>query len=69
MVDLQEKYPVEYAAYGLSSVAVAIVFPLVKSYIAVSIELLHTQTHICTRLAHSSQHTQYMCTHISMVDT
>ncbi len=68
MVDLQEKYPVEYAAYGLSSVAVAIVFPLIKSYIAVSIELLHTQTHICTRLAHSS-YNQYMRTHINMVDT
>ena len=31
MRDLQDKYPVEYKAYGLSSVAVAIMFPLIKT--------------------------------------
>lgn len=36
MMDLQEKYPVEYRAYGLSSVAVAIVFPLIKKHLQVS---------------------------------
>ena len=36
MLDLQEKYPVEYKTYGLSSVAVAIVFPLISKYIEVS---------------------------------
>ena len=37
MIDLQEKYPIEYKAYGLSSVAVAIVFPLIKSFLDVSL--------------------------------
>ncbi len=36
MLDIQEKYPVEYKTYGLSSVAVAIVFPLIKNYLEVS---------------------------------
>ncbi len=35
MLDLQEKYPVEYKTYGLSSVAVAIVFPLIQRYLQV----------------------------------
>ena len=30
MSDLETKYPVEYTVYNLSSVAVAIVFPLMK---------------------------------------
>ena len=36
MSDLQSKYPVEYATYNLSSVAVAIVFPLIKKQLQVS---------------------------------
>lgn len=36
MRDLQEHHPVEYRTYGLSSVAVAVVFPLIKSLISVS---------------------------------
>ena len=36
MLELQEKYPVEYKTYGLSSVAVAIVFPLIQRYLEVS---------------------------------
>ena len=36
MRDLQDKHPVEYRTYGLSSVAVAVVFPLIKSLISVS---------------------------------
>lgn len=35
MLDLQEKYPIEYKTYGLSSVAVAIVFPLIKNQLEV----------------------------------
>lgn len=35
MKDLQEKYPVEYKLYGLSSVAVAITFPLITKYLDV----------------------------------
>lgn len=33
MKELQDKYPVEYKIYGLSSVAVAIVFPLISKYL------------------------------------
>lgn len=36
MLELQERYPVEYRAYGLSSVAVAIVFPLIRRQLQVS---------------------------------
>lgn len=35
MKDFQEKYPVEYKLYGLSSVAVAIIFPLISKYLDV----------------------------------
>lgn len=35
MKDLQDKYPVEYKIFGLSSVAVAIVFPLIRKYLDV----------------------------------
>ncbi len=36
MTDLQTKYPVEYAAYNLSSIAVAVFFPLIKKQLQVS---------------------------------
>ena len=36
MKDLQDKYPLEYKLYNLSSVAVAIVFPLIADYLDVS---------------------------------
>ena len=34
---LQEKYPAEYKTYDLSSVAVAIVFPMVKTFLQVPV--------------------------------
>ena len=36
MADLKDKYPDEYVIYNLSSVAVAMAFPLVKEYIQVT---------------------------------
>ena len=38
MASLKEKYPEEYIIYDLSSVAVAMVFPLVKEYLQVGVE-------------------------------
>ena len=35
MTTLKNKYPEEYIIYNLSSVAVAMVFPLVKDYLQV----------------------------------
>ena len=37
MTRLKEKYPEEYIIYSLSSVAVAMVFPLVKNYLQVTV--------------------------------
>ena len=53
MLDLQEKYPVEYKTYGLSSVAVAIVFPLIQKYLQVKLHKWFTvyPTAIITSLA------------------
>ena len=39
MSSLQEKYPAEYKTYDLSSVAVAIVFPMIKAFLQVSVVL------------------------------
>lgn len=36
MSDLKTKYPVEYAVYNLSSVTVAVVFPLMKKQLKVT---------------------------------
>ena len=36
---LQEKYPAEYKTYDLSSVAVAIVFPMIKAFLQVTVVL------------------------------
>ena len=38
MARLKEKYPEEYIIYSLSSVAVAMVFPLVKIYLQVIVD-------------------------------
>ena len=38
MTRLKEKYPEEYIIYDLSSVAVAMVFPLLKNYLQVIME-------------------------------
>ena len=38
MARLKEKYPEEYIIYSLSSVAVAMVFPLVKNYLQVTVD-------------------------------
>lgn len=35
MTNLKQKYPEEYIIYDLSSVAVAMVFPMVKNYLQV----------------------------------
>ena len=44
MTRLKEKYPEEYIIYDLSSVAVAVVFPMVKSYVQVLV--LRCKVHI-----------------------
>ena len=42
MTSLQEKYPVEYKTYDLSSVAVAIAFPVIKAFLQVSAKIKWT---------------------------
>lgn len=42
MTSLQEKYPVEYKTYDLSSVAVAIAFPVIKAFLQVSAKIQWT---------------------------
>lgn len=46
MTDLKNKYPEEYIIYNLSSVAVAMVFPLVKEFLQVYCSLINIVFHL-----------------------
>ena len=63
MSDLQSKYPVEYATYNLSSVAVAIVFPLIKKQLQVRkvMQYPQTQLHVVGYLTHRTVAMLHVC--------